>query len=65
VENLLSPDTVRRVLWQPPGEDTDAIAARLTELGARPWQVELTAEVLADAIVGPPEAAVEDQPVSG
>jgi len=64
-ENLLSPDTVRRVLWQPPGDQPYAIARRLTQLGARPWQVELTAEILAQAIVGPPEAVVEGEPVSG
>ena len=64
-ENLISPDSVRRVLWQPPGERTEVVAARLAELGARPWQVELTAPVLAEAIVGPPEEAVGDAPVSG
>jgi ribonuclease D len=46
VENLLTPDTVRRVLWTPP-ED---LQGRMTELGARPWQVELMAPVLRMAL---------------
>jgi ribonuclease D len=47
VENIVSPDSVRRVLWSPPGRDEATLAARLTELGARPWQVALAAPVLA------------------
>ena len=58
VENLLTPDYVRRVMWEPPAraEDTDLherVAARLRELGARPWQVDLTVAALADAIASP------------
>ncbi|MGA9747114.1 MAG: HRDC domain-containing protein [Nocardioides sp.] len=56
VENLLTPDFVRRVLWEPPGPDdpsTDLAAAvtdRLGQLGARRWQIELTRDVLVNAI---------------
>jgi len=55
VENLLSPDSVRRLAWEPPvpaaGEQWAAtVAERLTSLGARPWQVELTAGPLAAAM---------------
>jgi ribonuclease D len=55
VENLLTPDYVRRVMWEPPqppgGEDlSDLVAQRLTALGARPWQVELARGPLTDAI---------------
>jgi ribonuclease D len=53
VENLLTPDYLRRVLWQPPA---DGAAAELARLGARPWQVELTAEVLDAAIAAHPPA---------
>src|SRR6478609_681775 len=51
VENLVSPDAARRVLWSPP-DDTgdDAIASALAERGARPWQIELTTPVLRDAL---------------
>ncbi len=52
VENLLTPDLLRRVAWSPPAEPTaDAIAERLAELGARPWQCVLTAPIIARAFV--------------
>jgi ribonuclease D len=55
-ENLLTPDLMRRVLWTPPpgtGEQLRAaVAAALAEMGARAWQVSLTAPLLADAIEG-------------
>lgn len=50
-ENLITPDTVRRVCWEPPGDHSvEAVAQALTELGARPWQVELVAPLLAQAV---------------
>jgi ribonuclease D len=50
-ENLLAPDTIRRIAWDPPeGHDDDTIAMRLRKHGARPWQVELTARPLAKAL---------------
>ncbi|SHG73244.1 ribonuclease D [Jatrophihabitans endophyticus] len=50
-QNLLASDVVRRLCWQPPAPaDGDAVRARLVELGARPWQVELTADPLAAAL---------------
>ena len=62
VENLLTPDYVRRVMWEPPqpdeGEDlSDLVAQRLTALGARPWQVELARGPLTDAITTAKAAA--------
>jgi ribonuclease D len=53
-ENLLTPDTVRRVLWDPPAD----VPGRLAELRARPWQVELLAPLLAEALTqtAPPPA---------
>jgi ribonuclease D len=48
VENLMQPELVRRILWQPP--DTDGVAAVLAAGGARPWQIELVEPVLAAAI---------------
>ncbi len=53
VENLLSPDLVRRVCWEPPSPDADAAAAidsALAVAGARPWQRELTVPILAEAV---------------
>lgn len=54
-ENLLTPDYLRRVLWSPPaGADLEeAVAAELRRLGARDWQVRLTAPVITDAIRDP------------
>lgn len=50
VENLLQPDLLRRLCWSPPKPaDEAAIAARLADGGARPWQVALTAPLLAEA----------------
>ncbi len=53
-QNLLASDVVRRVCWEPPTADPDAVAARLAELGARPWQIALTAAPIAAAL--PPVA---------
>ncbi|TMR23338.1 ribonuclease D [Nonomuraea turkmeniaca] len=50
-ENLLQPDAVRRLTWEPPDEITDeTVTARLRELGAREWQLSLTAHPLAKAL---------------
>jgi ribonuclease D len=60
-ENLLAPDTVRRVMWTPPAPDAAAVAAELLAHGARPWQVELTTPLLVDAIAS---AGGEDDPAA-
>ncbi|MGQ0465866.1 MAG: ribonuclease D [Sporichthyaceae bacterium] len=50
-ENLIAPDTVRRIAWTPPADTTAAgIAAAAAELGARQWQIDLTAAALAQAL---------------
>jgi ribonuclease D len=51
VENLLTPDLVRRLAWAPPATDRDGVAAYLTGAGARPWQVDLTAGPLSVAML--------------
>jgi ribonuclease D len=56
VENLLTPDLLRRICWAPPATDEAAVAAALTAGGARPWQVELTAGAVAEALDEPPGA---------
>lgn len=51
-ENLLTPETLRRVAWAPPADvSAESVGAALAELGARPWQVEQTAQVIADSFV--------------
>jgi ribonuclease D len=53
VENLLSPDAVRRLCWSPPEPvDEAAVRAFLLERGAREWQVDLTAPALTAALTG-------------
>jgi ribonuclease D len=53
-ENLLAPDTVRRLSWEPPGPLTaDAVAETLAGLGARPWQAGLAAGPLTAALADP------------
>jgi ribonuclease D len=56
VENLLTPDYLRRVLWTPPPSRkrkalTDEVGDMLTGLGARPWQIQLVGPVLVSAIL--------------
>jgi ribonuclease D len=49
-ENLLQPDLLRRVCWQPPvPADEPHLAERLAAGGARPWQIALIAPRLAEA----------------
>ena len=48
---LLSPDTLRRLSWDPPQPcDAGSVAEVLAGYGARPWQIELTAGPVAGAL---------------
>ncbi len=49
VENLLSPELVRRVCWSPPTAPV-MLAEVLRAGGARPWQIELTGSILQSAL---------------
>lgn len=53
VQNLLASDVVRRLSWEPPAPTIAAVAARLRELGARAWQIDLTADGLTAALSAP------------
>ncbi|PPI25010.1 ribonuclease D [Rathayibacter sp. AY1B1] len=60
VENLLTPELLRRVAWNPPEPLTgDSVAAELTRAGARAWQVEATSGSIATAFVEAAQAAAE------
>ena len=69
VENLITPEHVRRVCWKPPTRATEvlslqAVERALIELGARQWQINLVAPALALALlekepVPAPEAPTE------
>ncbi|MGH3898057.1 MAG: HRDC domain-containing protein [Pseudonocardiaceae bacterium] len=51
VQNLLQPDLVRRLCWEPPEPlDAAAVDRELVAGGARRWQRELTAQPLATAL---------------
>ena len=50
-ENLLTPEFLRRIAWDLPGENAEDIGEALAALGARSWQIEQTAQKIADAFV--------------
>lgn len=53
VENLLTPELLRRAAWNPRQPiSADAVAEHLRELGARPWQTSEVAQGIAAAFVG-------------
>ncbi|MEV0411799.1 ribonuclease D [Streptomyces sp. NPDC050448] len=50
-ENLITPDTVRRLCWEPPQRlEADAVAQALAGYGARPWQIEQVTPALVTAL---------------
>lgn len=54
VENLLTPDYLRRIAWRPPTDiSEETVAAELRTLGAREWQVGLVTPLLLEAFLNP------------
>jgi ribonuclease D len=54
VENLLSPDTVRRLAWQPPQPcDAHTVEEALRAHHARSWQISLTLAALVEGLCTP------------
>lgn len=56
VENLMTPEHVRRICWKPPAGATTVLSVSevekaLVELGARQWQIDLVAPALAAALL--------------
>jgi ribonuclease D len=56
VENLITPEHVRRICWKPPVGATSTLSISevekgLSELGARQWQIDLVAPALAAALL--------------
>ncbi len=68
VENIVTPDYLRRVLWTPPTSRDEQsllqdVPKALAELGARQWQIDLVTPLLVDAIIrGELEPEVEPEP---
>jgi ribonuclease D len=53
-ENLIAPDSIRRLAWTPPEKaDVDTVDQALAGTGARAWQRALLAAELAEALVDP------------
>lgn len=51
IENLMTPETIRKVLWSPP-ESPDELRRTLSEFNARPWQIDIVFPILEIAIWG-------------
>jgi ribonuclease D len=69
LENLLSPEILRQVSFSPPEDFSyETLSRRLHELGARNWQVELTAQLIVDAFIlaktAPVDQTAADLPAS-
>lgn len=67
VENLITPEHVRRICWRPPSGATEtlsliAVEQALTELGARLWQIALVAPALAAALLEREPVPVPEPP---
>jgi ribonuclease D len=65
VENLITPEFVRRICWKPPIGATSTLSIpevekALSELGARPWQIDLVAPALAAALLEREPIPVEE-----
>ena len=65
VENLITPEFVRRICWKPPVGATSTLSIpevekALSELGARPWQIDLVAPALAAALLEREPIPVEE-----
>lgn len=70
VENLLTPDTLRRLCWEPPADtSTVGIGAALHNAGARKWQIDATSARIADsfarAAAKPDEFLASEAPKGG
>ena len=57
VENVCSPDPLRRVVWTPPAErSVESFSMALAEHAVRPWQQEIVAPMLVAAFETTPDA---------
>lgn len=62
MENLLTPDFLRRAAWHPPEPLSDAaLAGQLRALGARNWQIALTVPVIEPAFRDPDPLPVKTE----
>ena len=72
IENLITPELVRRICWSPPAGSTEnlkveAVQTQLLSLGARSWQVNLVGQAISEALLekeAVPAPVEEEAPVS-
>lgn len=57
VENVLTPDYLRTICFEPPAFELASVSETLRALGAREWQVELTGQLIVDGLLA---SLVED-----
>jgi ribonuclease D len=55
-ENLITPEIIRRICWTPPADSLQslnvaAVSEAMSELGARQWQIEIVAPLVANALL--------------
>jgi ribonuclease D len=75
IENLITPEIVRRICWAPPAPATsqaslEIVRNHLLSLGARNWQVDLVAEAITASLlekeaIPTPEPVPETTPEEG
>jgi ribonuclease D len=54
MENLLTPDHLRRLAWRPPAPVTEeSLDQALADRGARPWQRDLTVRAITSVLAQP------------
>jgi ribonuclease D len=64
VENLLTPSILREVSWSPPDEIThQSVSTKLSQLGARSWQIEITSPLITGAFVEAHQKIQQNLPV--
>jgi ribonuclease D len=62
VENVLTPDYLRTICFEPPSFDEVGVSQALRALGAREWQIELTCQPIVDGLLAslvPDEASTD------
>ena len=60
VENVLTPDLMRQLAWEPPAEvNVDTVTKKLASMGARNWQCEAVAEAFVAALSSAAVSAID------
>ncbi len=49
-EDLLAPEALRQLLWQPPSRTVESVSQMLASLNARVWQQELVAPLVVELL---------------